>query len=126
MSEMKSRIVAEAVFCHFGFEPKGRKNEWLSILKALTMQRKINFEDAILEWATMSGEYRNGQWIAAHKDGTLNEDNGFETLSLFGSDPGQIYFPECGAVMACSDFTWCSRLDFRTFLTLSSFRRPFL
>ena len=99
MSEMKSRIVAEAVFCHFGFEPKGRKNEWLSILKALTMQRKINFEDAILEWATMSGEYRNRQWIAAHKDGTLNEDNGFEILSLFGSDPGQIYFPEYDAVL---------------------------
>ena len=47
----------------------------------------------------MSGEYRNRQWIAAHKDGTLNEDNGFEILSLFGSDPGQIYFPEHDAVI---------------------------
>ena len=27
-------------------------------------------------------------------------------------------------MQACSDFRWCSRLDFRTFLLPSSFRRP--
>ena len=62
LAEMKCRIVAEGVICHLGFEPEVAKGAsegtWLAVLRRI-MDDGASFEEALLEWSAMSGEYES-------------------------------------------------------------------
>lgn len=87
--EMKLRVMAEGVLCMLNHEPLG--SDWLVPLKYFMKERRLVFEEALIQWAQMTGEMRNHQWLAAHED--ANKSHGYESITIFGKKRGQLYFP---------------------------------